>query len=257
MTQVNTAEVQGNRLQRVRTQELAPSAAAAGMDLLDFVRGPALVTALTIFALGTAWRLGHVLTRPRRPDLSPPREGAPAAAVGAWRAVLRGLWPRREFAAASRFATLNGYAFHLGLALVVFGYAPHIAFIHRLTGLSWPALPDAAMYLAAAATLVSLLLAMLARVSDPVLRLISTRDDHISWALTLLPVFTGMAVLSEPSAVLLARDHATYRGPLAIHLLSLELLLVWFPFGKLMHAVLFVFSRGATGVRFNHRGVRT
>jgi hypothetical protein len=23
-----------------------------------------------------------------------------------------------------------------------------------------------------------------------------------------------------------------------------------------MHAVLFIFSRGATGVRFNHRGVR-
>jgi nitrate reductase gamma subunit len=256
MTQVNTAEAQEHRLERVRTQGLAPSAAAAGMDLLDFARGPALVAALTVFSLVTLWRLGHVLTRPRRPDLSPPREGAPSAAAGAGRAVLRGLWPRREFGAASRFATLNGYAFHLGLALVVFGYAPHIAFIHRLTGLGWPALPDAAMYLASAATLVSLLLAMLARVTDPVLQLISTRDDHISWALTLLPVFTGMAVLSEPSAVLLARDHATYRGPLAIHLLSLELLLLWFPFGKLMHAVLFVFSRGATGVRFSHRGVR-
>ena len=47
-----------------------------------------------------------------------------------------------------------------------------------------------------------------------------------------------------------------YRGPLAVHLLSLELLLIWFPFGKLMHAVLFAFSRGATGMRFSHRGVR-
>ena len=36
---------------------------------------------------------------------------------------------------------------------------------------------------------------------------------------------------------------------------TLELLLVWFPFGKLMHAFLFVFSRGATGMRFSHRGV--
>jgi hypothetical protein len=42
-----------------------------------------------------------------------------------------------------------------------------------------------------------------------------------------------------------------------VHLLSLELFLLWFPFGKLMHAVLFAFSRGATGMRFGHRGVRT
>jgi hypothetical protein len=38
--------------------------------------------------------------------------------------------------------------------------------------------------------------------------------------------------------------------------LSLELLLIWFPFGKLMHAVWFALSRGATGIRFSHRGVR-
>jgi nitrate reductase gamma subunit len=226
------------------------------LDLLDFARGPALVVALSVFTLGTLWRLFHVLSRPRRADLSAARAGVPSAAAGAWHAVLRGMWPRSEFRAGARFATVNGYVLHIGLALVVFGYAPHIAFIRRLTGLGWPALPDVVMYVAAAATILSLLMAMLVRLTDPVLQLISTADDHISWTLTLLPMFTGMAVLSEPSAALLARDHAIYRGPLAIHLLSLELLLLWFPFGKLMHAVLFIFSRGATGVRFNHRGVR-
>jgi nitrate reductase gamma subunit len=226
------------------------------MDLLDFARGPALLVSLVIFVLGTLWRLGHALARPRLPDLSPARPGVPSAAAGAWHAVWRGMWPRREFRSGTRFATINGYVFHVGLALVFFGYAPHIAFIRRLSGLGWPALPDAVMYLAAAVTLGSLLMAIVVRVSDPVLKLISTHDDYISWALTLLPVLTGMAVASDPSAALLARDHVLYRGPLAIHLLSLELLLLWFPFGKLMHAVLFVFSRGATGVRFNHRGVR-
>ncbi len=65
-----------------------------------------------------------------------------------------------------------------------------------------------------------------------------------------------MAVLGEPSSAILARDHVIYGGPLAVHLLSLELLLIWFPFGKLMHAFLFAFSRGATGIRFSHRGVK-
>lgn len=87
-------------------------------------------------------------------------------------------------------------------------------------------------------------------------RLISSSDDYISWTVTFLPFVTGMAVMAEPSAQLLARvDSPLYRGPLAVHLLTLELLLIWFPFGKLMHAVLFAFSRGATGMRFAHRGV--
>ncbi len=156
---------------------------------------------------------------------------------------------------AARGSTVNGYVFHIGLALVFFGYAPHIAFIHRVTGLSWPALPDEVMYLASAVTIVSLLIALASRLTNPVLKLISNADDKITWTITFLPLITGMAVMSEPSATLLARDHVIYGGPLAVHLLSLELLLIWFPFGKLMHAVLFAFSRGATGIRFGHRGV--
>lgn len=225
------------------------------MDLLDFARGPALAIALAVFLLGTFWRLAHLWRRPRLSDLSPPREGAPPRWRGALGGVLSGLWPRRAFGQRTGLATANGYAFHLGLALIVFGYAPHIAFVKRLTGLSWPALPDPVMYLAAAVTIVALLLAIVRRIVDPVLRLISNADDRISWALTLLPVLTGMALIGEPSATIMAHEHAVYRGPLALHLLSLELLLIWFPFGKLMHALLFVFSRGATGVRFSHRGV--
>ncbi len=226
------------------------------MDLLDFARGPALTAALVVFVLGTLWRLVGVLRRPRLRDLSPPRAGAPSSGVGALRAIVRGMWPRKEFGQAALVASINGYVFHIGLALVFFGYAPHIAFIRRLTGLSWPALPDTVMYLAAGATIVSLLLALLYRLTDPVRKLISNADDMITWTITFLPIVTGMAVVGEPSATILARDHAIYPVPLAVHLLTLELLLIWFPFGKLMHAFLFAFSRGATGMRFSHRGVR-
>jgi len=226
------------------------------MDLLSFARGPALTVALVVFVLGTLWRLAGVLRRPRMPDLSPAREGAPADLVGALRAVVLGMWPRKEFVQASLVTTVNGYVFHIGLALVFFGYAPHIAFIRRLTGLSWPALPDMAMYLAAGAAIITLLAALVSRLTNPVLRTISNADDLITWTLTFLPLITGMAVLNEPSAAVLARGQVLYAAPLAVHLLTLELLLVWFPFGKLMHAFLFAFSRGATGMRFNHRGIR-
>ena len=226
------------------------------MTWLEFARGPALAFAVTVFVLGTLWRLIGVLRLPALPDLSVARAGAPSPLSAVLHANLRAMWPRPEFSRATKFITFNGYAFHIGLAVVFFGYAPHIAFIRRHTGLSWPALPDVVMYVAAIITIVSLLMALALRLNDPVRKKISTADDMISWTLTFLPFVTGMAVTSDPSAALLARDHVIYAGPLAVHLLSLELLLLWFPFGELMHAVLFAFSRGATGLRFGHRGVR-
>jgi nitrate reductase gamma subunit len=165
--------------------------------------------------------------------------------------------PHRGFHPSATLVTINPYVFHIGLALVFFGYAPHIAFIRRLTGLGWPALPDMVMYIAAAATIVSLLIALLFRLTDPVLKKISRADDMLVWALTMLPLMTGMAVVGESSASLLAHANPLYRGPLAVHLLSLELLLVWFPFGKLMHAFLVFPNRMRLARLFGRRGVRT
>ncbi|MEI6733856.1 MAG: hypothetical protein WCK94_07770 [Comamonadaceae bacterium] len=226
------------------------------MDILTIARGPIFAFGLAVFVLGSLWRLIAILRRPRMPDLSPQRAGAPSKLSGALRAIARGMWPRKEFGQTTIVASLNGYVFHIGLVLVFFGYAPHIAFIHRLTGLRWPALPDPVMYLSAGVSIISLLLALFYRLTNPVLKRISNADDIISWALVLLPLVTGMAVVGETSTVILARDHVIYGGPLAVHLLTLELLLVWFPFGKLMHAFLFFFARGATGIRFSHRGVK-
>jgi nitrate reductase gamma subunit len=226
------------------------------MNLLEFARGPGWAIAATIFVLGVGWRLLSLWRLPRFPDRSPAREGAPSKAAAAWGGIVGGMWPRKELVRRTRMPTINGYVFHVGLALVVFGFAPHIAFVHRILGVSWPALPDVVMVVASGVTILSLLMALMFRLTDPVLKQISRPDDWISWTLTFLPMFTGMAVITDPSATLLARDHVIYGGPLAVHLLSLELLLIWFPFGKLMHAFLFALSRGATGIRFSHRGVK-
>jgi nitrate reductase gamma subunit len=165
--------------------------------------------------------------------------------------------PGGGFHPSATLVNLNPYVFHIGLLLVFFGYAPHIAFVQRLTGLSWPALPDMVMYLSAAASMISLLLALLFRLTDPVLQKISTTDDLVTWALTFLPFLTGMAVVGAPSAVLLAQRHVVYRGPLAVHLLAFELLLLWFPFGKLMHAFWVLPARMQLATFFGRRGVRS
>ncbi len=226
------------------------------MDLLDWVRGPLLTGAIVIFVAGVAWRLYSLW---RMPVSHVPQAQARQAfgKVDALGAAFMHMVPKGGFHPSATLVNANPYVFHIGLALVFFGYAPHIAFVRRLTGLHWPALPDMVMYLAAAATIISLLIALLFRLTDPVLKKISSADDWITWTITFLPLVTGMALVSDSSAVILARDHAIYRGPLAVHLLSLELLLVWFPFGKLMHAFLVLPGRMQLATFFGRRGVRS
>ena len=219
--------------------------------LLDFARGPGLAFAVSVFVAGSAWRLLHLLMRPPRRDLSAPR--STSTVRGALRAVVAKSWHPAPIRERTLPGTLHGYAYHVGLAIVFFGFAPHIAFVARYTGLSWPPVPGWVFALAAAAVFVGMGYALMARLTSPVLRLISGFDDYASWAITLLPVVTGMAVLTLPL-------DATYPhrpldpGPLAVHLLSVELLLVWLPFGKLSHAFMAFVSRGVTGAEFARKG---
>lgn len=221
------------------------------MSLLEFARTWGLAVALSVFVGGIGWRLYPILRRAPTRDLSEARSADVVA--GAIRGIVRRMWHPATLRRRALTATLFGYAFHIGLAIVFFGFAPHIAFVHRLTGLSWPALPGIVFAAGVAFVFVGLGYALLARLSSPVLRLISSADDYASWFITALPVITGMAALSLPleSAYPLAPS-----GPfvVAVHLLSFELLLAWLPFGKLAHAFLVFASRATTGAAFARKG---
>jgi nitrate reductase gamma subunit len=213
------------------------------MTLLELARGPVLTVALLVFFLGTAWRLWAVFRRPRKPDYSAPRSSDTVG--GGLRAIWQRMLPRSAYERIGMTGTINAYAYHIGIAVIVFAFAPHIGFIERLTGLSWAALPDWVTYIATAFAIVGLVFALATRLTDDVQRLLSNFDDYFTWIVTMLPIVTGMALIepATPDPILLA-----------VHLLSLELLLIWFPFGKLAHAVLVFVSRYRTGVEFTRKG---
>ncbi len=221
------------------------------MEFLAFARGPALAIAIAVFGLGIAWRLFGIFRRPAPRLLSEPRSTATGA--GAARAIVTHMWHAKNFRRRSLTRSLNAYAYHIGLAIIAFGFAPHIAFVDRLTGISWPALPGWLFVAGVAVTFVGLAYALMERLASPVLRLLSNFDDYASWVVTALPVVTGMALLTLPIA---SRYPFTPDRPLAValHLLSLELLLAWLPFSKLSHAFLVFVSRATTGAALSRRG---
>ncbi len=215
------------------------------MNLLDFARGAAMKWSLAVFVFGIFWRLTGILLLRRAHDYSVPR--AHGALLGALRTIIARSWPRREFRARTAYGLAVSYAFHIGLAIVVFGFVPHILLIRSLTGLGWNGLPDGVIYFCAVVTLIALIMALIRRVTHPVLKLLSNFDDYFSWVVTAAPVVTGLLTV--------AHYGARYETLLALHILSFEVLLVWFPFGKLMHGLLLPVARGQTGAFYARRGV--
>ena len=220
------------------------------MELLQFARGPALSYAMVIFVAGVLWRMIGILALPFLSIPSRPRKGVlPSGEVKGWfEGIWRRMWPHENFIRAALFPTINGYVFHIGLFIVVFLFAPHILFFKGLTGLSWGHLPSNLVFAIGVVTAMSLIAALVHRLTNPVQRLISTFNDYFSWLVTLTPVLTGLLAVSHLGL--------RYETALGLHILSVALLLIWFPFGKLMHAFLFVVSRGATGARMKHRGAK-
>ena len=222
------------------------------MELLAFARGPALWFSLLVFVVGSGWRVLAIFRLGKKPDLSEPRNTRLFA--GAMRGIFARMIQRKEFKRSGKLSALNGYLYHLGLAVVAFGYLPHVLFIERLTGFAWPALPEWLAYFAAGAAIVGLLVVLLERLTDPVLRLLSGFDDWFSWLVVFLPLLTGMAATGGWSPQLAPGGTTSYPLPLAVHLLSVELLLLWLPFGKLAHAFLVFISRGITGAALARKG---
>jgi nitrate reductase gamma subunit len=214
------------------------------LDLLTFARGSALNWALMFCVAGTMLRLFEIFGLGRKTDLARPRTGSPGSG---WRTVLTRSLPAQGMLKRDPVTYISGYVFHLGLLAVILFYAPHIEFFRSMTGLVWPGLPAPLIDAVAVASIVALGVLLAHRLNNPVKRMLSGAGDYLAWAVTLLPLLTGY----------LAYHHlfVEYTLMLALHLFSVELLLVLLPFTKLFHTFSVFISRWYNGDISAHKGV--
>jgi nitrate reductase gamma subunit len=217
------------------------------MDLLEFARGPALQAAAYILVLGTIWRFVGIVLLKEKPDYSEPRKS------GGFPAALKVIYTRsftaKPFKAATMYPKMMAYVMHIGLFAVLFLFVPHIMFFKGFLGFDWPGLPNSVIFFFGVAAIVSGVALLVRRLTNPVLRLISNFDDYFSWFVTMLPFVTGLLIP--------VRMGVRFETLLAIHILSVALLLIWLPFGKLGHTFLVFITRGTTGMVFERRGAKT
>jgi nitrate reductase gamma subunit len=214
------------------------------LDLLTIARGSALNWALVIFAAGIVLRLFEIFGLGRKPDLAKPRADSPGSG---WRTIFSRSLPPEGMLKREPVTYIGGYVFHFGLLITIFFFAPHIEFFRSMTGLLWPSLPNALVDASAVAGIVALGILLAHRLSNRVKRLLSGFEDYLAWAVTLLPLLTGY----------LAYHHlfVEYTLMLALHLFSVELLLVLLPFTKLFHTFSLFISRWYNGDFFGRKGV--
>jgi nitrate reductase gamma subunit len=144
---------------------------------------------------------------------------------------------------------INGYVMHIGLFVVIFLLAPHIEVFKSVLGVGWPHMASGVVDSIAAITLLSLVVALVLRLNTKTLRYLSTPGDYWAWLVTFLPVLTGYMAFNH---MLLS-----YTTMLALHILSVELLMITAPFNKLTHMFSFALARWYQGYQAGHRGIES
>jgi nitrate reductase gamma subunit len=216
------------------------------IEFLNWVRGPGFQIAVVIFIAGVIIRLAEILMLGRKANLAEPKGSEMASGL---RTIVTRSVPDASTFKRSAFTITAGYIFHIGLFVTIFLFAPHILLFKDVIGLSWPALPTPVVDAVAVVSIISMLAILVHRMRDNVLRFLSTWEDYLVWMVTILPLITGYMAFH--------RIGATAPTLLAIHILSVELLLVLFPFTKLMHAFTLFLSRWYNGAISGFRGVES
>ena len=216
------------------------------IEFLNWVRGQGFQIAVIIFIAGVIIRFAEILLLGRKTNLA---EAKGSEMGGGLRTIVTRSVPDNSTLKRSTFTIVAGYIFHIGLFVTIFLFAPHILMFKDVIGFGWPSVPTAIVDALAVISIITLLAILVHRMRDNVLKFISTKEDYVVWMLTILPLITGYIAFH--------RIGMTAPTLLAIHILSVELLLVAFPFTKLMHAFTLVMARWYTGAISGYRGVES
>ncbi len=218
--------------------------------ILQFTRGPLFQVALLVFLAGMAYRLVGVLVLGFQKDRTP---AAGSKLVGIAKSFLKGIliwpfipWVRRTFSR-NPMIYIAGGLFHLGLFVVLILGTAHMLVWKSLLGFGWPTLPTPIVDWLAAAAIVAMIVLLVLRRTNPVLRLISGLPEWTNWTLVFLPMVTGYMLTHHMVS--------PYEAMFSVHMFTVDLLLIWIPFSRISHFIFYFFSRTIHGTEYGKRAV--
>jgi len=205
-------------------------------DLLMWARGPGFDIALTIMIGGILLRVVEIVVLGRKKDFAKPK-GSPVGQ--GLKTIFTRSVPRKGAMMEAPVTYIGGYVFHIGFAIAFLFLGAHIALVDDLIGLSWPAANKALIETATAASVLALIALAWTRVKDPVRRALTRFDDWLVLVLSGLPLVTGYIAVNQ-----------IFGDPTLM-------LMIAFPFTKLMHAVTFAMARYYNGSIQGRKGAES
>ena len=219
-------------------------------SILKFARGPFFQVSMLIFVAGMVYRLVSVLLLGWSKDRVPARGSKFGGAI---KSYLKGfiIWPfvpwvKRTFNA-NPVIYLAGGLFHLGLFVVLILGTPHMLVWKSLLGFGWGTLPLPIVDWLAAGAIAAMIALLILRFTHPVLKLISGLPEVLNWTLVFLPMVTGYIMTHH----LFFQYEVLY----SLHMLAVDVLLIWIPFSRISHFIFYFFSRAIHGIEFGKRAV--
>lgn len=216
-------------------------------EFLLWVRGSGLQIATVIMVFGVVLRLFEIFSLGHKKNLAELRSSGVKEGFGT--VFSRSLPADKNTFKRSLFTVVAGYVFHIGLFVVIFLLAPHISLFKSVFGFGWPSLSTPIVDFFAVITMVSLIAILFYRLNSPVQKFLSTKQDYFVWALTFIPVLTGY--MSYHHLLL------PYNWMLGLHILSVEILMIFLPFTKLSHTFTLFIARWYTGSMIGQKGVKS
>jgi nitrate reductase gamma subunit len=219
-------------------------------DFLAFTRGPLFQVALLVFVAGMVYRLVRVVFMGWQADKVPARG---SKVGGAAKSFLKGIlvwpfipWVKNTFSR-NPIIYLAGGLFHLGLFAVIFLGAAHMLAWKSLLGFGWPTLPLPIVDWLAAGAIVAMIALFINRLVNPVLKLISGPAEWLNLLIVFLPMVSGYMMTHHlwfPYEVLFS-----------LHMLFVDILLIWIPLSRISHFMFYFFSKAIHGADFGKRAV--
>lgn len=211
--------------------------------MYSFLTGPGLYLSLSIcmiglFVRGVMYIKGLNWQLDRVAYTAYPKEGLKGAA----RSIFFWLLPfgSRSWRA-HPFMTVLFYTFHIGVICVPLFLAAHHMILQEKWDYSFALLNQNLADILSWGVIISAAFLLLRRIALPEVRILTTKNDYFILFLSVAPFITGLICRYELG---------NYSFWLPAHIISGEILLIFIPFTKLSHILLFFMSRAQLGMDF-------
>ena len=219
------------------------------VNLYDIIRGPLLKFALFVFFAGISYRFFRVLLLGLPKDYAKPKGNPFAKALE--KIALKPTQGWRFFMdvfAHRGIQYVGGFLFHIGFLGLTF-FVPQHAFLWKeILGFELPYMPQLVADILAYSALLSLIALTVHRVFNPVLKLLTGKDEYFANILIGTIIFTGLLASRWSGGGL-------YVWALNLHMLSAVILIAYIPFSRLSHFVYYFLSVFFYGWNVGKRGV--